>query len=40
MTSIGMSIPSGREARKHCMRAALFAAALAVSAVLHLLLMA
>ena len=40
MTSIGMSVRSGREARQPWMRAALFAAALAVSAGLHLLLLA
>ena len=40
MSSLGMSVPAGREARQPWLRAALFAAALAFSAGLHLLLLA
>ena len=35
MTSLGMHVPMGREARQPWVRAALFAAALALSALLH-----
>ena len=40
MSSLGMSVPAGREARQPWLRAALFAAALAFSTGLHLLLLA
>ena len=40
MTSLGMHVPMGREARQPWVRAALFAAALALSLALHAVLLA